>query len=175
MALAAALLVIPSRVVAAAEDENAPPSRLSRPNSLGVEFGGRGILYSLQYDRAISRRLSTGIGYMWFPNVNPDRETGEPSHAALVPLSATLHVLDGPYTPFLTAIGAPCYGCRPDANVPRAGTRWGFVPQAGVGFEWCDENRRLLRITAYAMRRPPSWGNDWRFWLGLYVGRKAGH
>ena len=44
-------------------DAQAQHTRMTNPNSLAVEGLGRGILYSIQFDRAVSDDLVAGVGY----------------------------------------------------------------------------------------------------------------
>ena len=157
--------------VASAEDGAPGQGRVVRPLVAGVELGGRGRIYSVQAEYAMSRWLSAGLGAMALPVLNPDAEHNESGAIQMAMASLTLHFLDTEASPFVTGVGAACYGCRQNCCSGQPDASWSFVPEAGAGIELRSENGFVGRLTAYRAWVPGRFGGrETRTWVGIFLG-----
>jgi hypothetical protein len=120
----------------------------SQPNSLNVELVGRALVYSLNFDRAISPHCTIGVG------ISSWRETNwwQDYHATVtvVPAYVDYFFSQQPRRAFVSA-GADWI------HVSRAGysdntfTNTGFAAVIGGGYELRDVSGFLLRLGGYVI------------------------
>ena len=144
-------------------------TRITNPNALGLELLGRGMLYTLNYDRVISDDMSAGfgIGTVSTRFLN-DQDTGK--SATLVP--AYLNY-------YLTRDAGSLFGSAGVTLVTNSSDVKGFksstgnlefpsgaiLPTFGVGYENRGDAGFLVRVTAYGVL-----GKSLTPWLGFMFG-----
>ncbi len=127
-------------------------------NFIGMELAGRGIAYSLNYDRALNSKFSIGAGLTYYQmNI-----LGIGVDLGLVPLYGNYYFTSGQtHRAFLTA-GAtilyvkaewPLNSLTPNNELigsysQAEGT--GVYPNAGIGYEFRSKSGFTVRASAYA-------------------------
>ncbi len=129
-------------------------------NFVGVEALGRGVAYSINYDRAINSRFSLGSGFSYYQwgvaGYNVDMAflplyaqyyfSGGPTHRAFVTGGATLMYakseIRGGYFDHDSGENVM------DTYAKAEGTS--VEPNAGIGYEFRSKSNFTLRVTTYA-------------------------
>jgi hypothetical protein len=75
------------------------PTNLQRPNFIGLEFAGRGVLYSLNYDRALGTNVVLGAGFSYMSA----GLLGVKATAIAIPLYTNIYFSPDTHRSFLTA------------------------------------------------------------------------
>ncbi len=138
-------------------------TRLSNPNAFGVELLGRGLVYSVFYDRVMSDVTAAGFGI-------GSVSTSQGNSTFVIPAYFNYYLAKNESSVFLTG------GASIITNTAQVGgdtTTVGslkfpstfVVPQAGVGFEDRSDAGFLFRVTGYAML-----GSSVTFWAGFSFG-----
>jgi hypothetical protein len=155
-------------------DQPDASNRPERPHAFGVELGGRGRFYSVQYDHSVTDRLALGLGAMVFPPICFMDEScpGRYKNDAAFPVYASFYLQPTNQSVFVTG----------GATVLRDHFgRWGTVPVMGVGLEERNRtNRGAFRLTLYGAFGHTDWargygpqaGDRVRIWAGVYFGRR---
>ena len=143
--------------------------RMSNPNDISIELGGRALLYSLNYGRTLSENLSLGIGYGGVATNNPD---GTPSTAtsALIPAYLSLYLAQDMSSPFITLGGnlVTNSGVLIGQNTSVGGLKFAASPiilTFGLGYEYRGYNGLMIRLTAYGL-----YSSAFFPWAGLSFG-----
>ena len=146
----------PSQGSSSLETEYKPKSQYGS-NFLGMELAGRGIAYSLNYDRAVNSKISLGGGLTYYQaNI-----IGIRVDLALVPLYANYYFTSGAtHRAFLTGGATILYakaemsldnlsssGDLIGSHAKAEGT--GVYPNAGIGYEFRSRSGFTARVTAY--------------------------
>lgn len=128
-------------------------TRVSNPNSVNVELGGRGLLYTFSYDRVLSDELSVGFGFGTVPMNDLFGNTTNVS-ATIVPLYLSYYFMREAGSLFATA-GASLVANS--SSVSGLKTSVGglqlsstpLLPTAGVGYEFRSDPGFLVRVAGY--------------------------
>lgn len=132
-----------------AAESFAQHTRMTNPNSVGVEGLGRGIRYSIFFDRAVSDDLVAGIGYGSIGStINADH--------ALIPFFMNYYLNREGKSVYVTA-GASWLlnGSAAAGQTSNLGNMAfpvsGVIPNFGIGYESRVDQGFLFRIAAYGM------------------------
>jgi len=143
--------------------------RVSNPNAVGIEFFGRGLLYSFYYDRVASDDMVAGFGFGTVSMHDlAGNDTGKT--ATLVPVYLNYYFIRDGMSPFLTA-GATIVADADDVKNLKSsvgGIEFGtnaLMPSIGFGFESRTDAGFLVRGTAYGI-----YGKKLQPWLGITFG-----
>lgn len=116
--------------------------RNEHKNTLSFELLGRGGLYSLLYDRSISRPLALGVGISFAPNTQFNQAT----NPLVIPVFAHVYPWVGAHR-LIVALGSDFVM---GSGATNAGTGV-LVPFLGIGYEMRKPSGFLLRIAPYIM------------------------
>jgi hypothetical protein len=138
-------LLLTMRLVGGGTAASAAPT-----GGFGLELGGRGLVYSLNYSQMIGEQAAIGIGVEVLPH-----PCGDCDSFIALPVYANAYFLKGSSSPFVTAGITALLGS--DALA---------IPTVGFGYEMRDHKGRTVRLTVYAIgvRGQP------RVWVGLGIG-----
>ena len=148
------LAIFAAAVVAfAAPAARAEHTRVTYPSAVGAEVLGRGLLYSVFFDRAMNDDMVAGVG---FGTVGVTATNGGRGTASMLPVYMNYYFTRDQGSLF-ASIGATVV--LNAADVETAKTRVGnltyaavpVVPVAGLGYENRGDSGFLFRLTAYAM------------------------
>lgn len=130
-------------------------TRVTYPNALSVELFGRGLMYTIQFDRVIQDDLVVGMGYGHVAlRTVDDVDTGQ--NASIIPAYVNYYLMRDQGSLFVTA-GMSIIGNSDQAKDRRS--KFGDVefssapvlPHFGVGYEVRSDTGFLFRGTAYGM------------------------
>lgn len=126
---------------------------LSRPNAISLETLGRGVLYSVNYDRSLGKSVSLGAGFSYYNFV------AGPAHASLLvlPLYSNLYFLSDSHRPFITGgIDIVSISGKVDELLDNQIklSASGAVPMLGGGYEFRGQGGFLFRAALYALVGP---------------------
>ncbi|MDR3606421.1 MAG: hypothetical protein P4M08_03460 [Oligoflexia bacterium] len=164
-ALVAASFLISMQGSPARADE----ARSLNPNALSVEVLGRGFLYTVQYDRAMTEDVFAGIGIGTVGIDNLDGSDAN-STAVLIPVYVGYYFMREHGTPFVTAGASVVANNSTATNHQTALGSMKFptgqiVGSAGAGWEERTDTGFLFRVTGYAMI-----GGNVKPWVGATFG-----
>lgn len=166
MLLAIALSLVAFSAARAAQAEHV---RVTNPNAASVELLGRGMLYTVNFDRVVTDDLVAGVGFgtTSLRDLN-DNDSG--FSTALIPVYANYYFMRDGNSLFATA-GAAILTNSGAANGRKAtfsGVEFNstpVIPQFGVGFESRSDAGFLFRATAYGIV-----SKNIRPWFGFTLG-----
>lgn len=148
---------------------HADNTRVTNPNALTAEVGGRGLLYSLGFDRVLSEQLSAGVSIGSVPMNNSDG-TSSGLTATLVPVFINFYFAEEMSSPFLTFgvnwvlnSGSVSGLTSSPGNIEFSTSP--LQPTFGLGWEYRSDPGFLVRVTAYGI-----YGNRLAPWGGLTLG-----
>lgn len=130
-------------------EAHAQHTRRTNPNTIAVEGLGRGVLYSVQFDRVVSDDLSAGFG---FGTVGATIGTSQP----LIPFYMIYYLNRDARSVFVTA-GASWLvnGAAAGGQVSSLGSMTfpasGVIPNFGLGYESRSDSGFLFRVAAYGL------------------------
>lgn len=143
-------------------------TRATYPNAAVLEVGGRGIFYSLGFDRVLNDHLAAGIGLGFIPTELPDHSAG--STVTEIPVYVNFYFSEAAGSLFLTA-GAtliPNYSTVNGLSTSLGGLTYSSNPlqvTGGLGYEYRSDTGFLFRITGYAI-----YAKSWIPWGGFSLG-----
>lgn len=148
--LALVLVVLAVPCLASAEH-----TRVTNPNNIGFEILGRGLLYSVQFDRVLNDDMAAGLG---FGHVATKTAAGADSgvNANMIPAYFNYYFAREQGSIFATA-GATLVLNSGDVKTLSASTgglEFGssaVLPTLGVGYENRGDSGFLFRFAAYAL------------------------
>jgi hypothetical protein len=130
------------------------PASLSRPNALSLEAAGRGLLYSVNYDRSIGENASIGAGFGYLDFSGVDVST----KVMFVPAYLNVYLASNHHRPFLTGgvtiihidgqVGGTVLEDKFEASATTA------MPMFGLGYEYRSDFGFLFRVSPYVMVTP---------------------
>ena len=147
----------------------AEATRITNPNAINLEVLGRGLLYSISFDRVLSDDLAAGIGFGTVGLNNIDG-TGSNQSTALIPVYINYYFMRDSGSLFVTG-GATLVGNSSGANGLKAnfsGLQFNstpVLPTFGAGFESRGDSGFLFRVTAYGII-----GQTLSPWVGFTLG-----
>ncbi len=142
-------------VFASAVPAFAEHTRVTNPNSLNVELLGRGLLYSVNFDRVVNDDLVAGVGFGSTPMRNPDGS--DPGISTfLLPFYVNYYFAREQGSIFVTAgadiasNGGSLNGLKSMfGNIYFNGNA--VLPTAGIGYENRSDAGFLFRVTVYGI------------------------
>jgi hypothetical protein len=149
------LWVLITTTVAVSTSAWAEHTRVTNPNALNVEFLGRGMLYSVNYDRVVNDDIVAGFGFGSTPLSYPDG-TGAGVSTALIPVWASyyfareqgsFYVTGG--ADIVTNTGAVSGLKSTFGNI--AFNANPVLPYVGVGYENRGDSGFLFRVAVYGI------------------------
>jgi hypothetical protein len=166
--IAALALCFGISLMAFATTASADDARPLNPNSVNVEILGKGFLYTVNYDRALTEDIFAGIGFGTVGLNNPDGSSANVT-ADMFPVYLGYYFIREHGTPFLE-VGASAITSN---NVKNLVTNLGgmtfsssqLLPFAGLGYEERTDYNFLFRVTGYAMC-----GQNVKPWFGATFG-----
>jgi hypothetical protein len=148
-ATAVVLLVLPSVVSAGVRDD--------RPNLVGGELGGRGVAFTLNYERYVSSKFGLGAGLMAI-KVSGAGVTILPLYASYLPGNV--------HSPYFSA-GATLLAGGGDLNDWES--TW--LIHASVGYQYSSPGGFFVRpFFTYLRPTERGSGDDYLIWPGLTIG-----
>lgn len=135
-------------------------TRVTNPSALNLEVLGRGILYSVNFDRVMDDNLAAGIGFGTTSLVG----TG---NATMIPAYVNYYFLKDSGSLYATGGATIAIG----DDVDTAETKFGsielnsVVPTFGLGYENRGDSGFLFRITGYGLI-----GAKFSPWVGFTFG-----
>jgi hypothetical protein len=154
---------------AGAQTAKADEARSLNPNAISLEIFGKGLLYTVQYDRAMTEDFFAGIGV---GTVGIDNLDGSDANATavLVPVYAGYYFMREQGSPYVE-IGASIVANNSTAtnhqtsigNVQFSSNQ--VLPHFGAGWETRTDQGFLFRVTGYGIV-----GKTLRPWFGATLG-----
>lgn len=142
-------------VIVAAPSAFAEHVRVTNPNALNVEFLGRGMLYSISFDRVVNDDLVAGVGFGTTSlRTLTDVDTGVST--ALIPIYVNYYFMREGSSPFAT-LGANIVtnsANAADLKSTYSGIEFGsraVQPTFGVGYESRSDAGFLFRVSIYGI------------------------
>jgi hypothetical protein len=137
-------------------------TRVTNPNALSVELLGRGVLYSISYDRVMDDHLAAGFGVGAVPTSS---ET-----AMILPAYVNYYFFKEQGSLFATAGVGLVLNSSSVKNTESTVGSFAFpsnavIPQFGVGYENRGDTGFLFRVTAYGLV-----GDEFMPWGGFSFG-----
>ena len=141
---------------------SAEPTRLTYPNAVSIEGFGRGLLYSVDFDRVVSDDFVMGAGFGTAPT--------SIATATVIPVYANYYFMRDAGSVFVTA-GVDFI---PNSNsVAGSQTSTGsfvftsaaMVATFGAGYEYRSDNGFILRATGYGIATA-----SLQAWAGFNIG-----
>lgn len=149
-------------LAASGKAAHAEHTRVTNPNFLGVEAFGRGLLYSIQYDRAVNDDLVAGFGY-GSVGVEPGSST------SIVPVYINYYFAREQGSFYATAGVSFATNRSSSASTSSIGglefSSSPLIPVIGAGFEERGDSGFLFRATVYGLL-----GKSYTPWFGLGFG-----
>jgi hypothetical protein len=147
--------VIAVGMLASADPARAEHTRVTNPNALNVEVFGRGLLYSVNFDRVVSDDLVAGIGFgSTSMRTLDDQDPGVT--ATLVPVYVNYYFMRDQGSLYVTA-GADVVTNSSDLKGLKS-TYGGMqfnanavLPTFGLGYENRGDYGFLFRVAAYGV------------------------
>ena len=151
-------------------------------NAIAIEFLGRGLLYSVSYDRMLGRNVSLGAGYA-YANFNMDLAASSSIEVMVIPIYSNIYFLTRRHRPFVTAgINITQFTAISELETKAVTNSKGLgdaipidlkagvsitvpAPHIGGGYEYRNPNGILARLTLYGH----AYGT-FIPWLGIGVG-----
>jgi hypothetical protein len=147
----------------------AEDTRVTNPNAVLLEVGGRGILYSVNYDRVVSEDLAFGIGYGSGP-VTSANGVDTSQSVSLIPVYVNLYLMRDQGSLYVT--GGADFVTNPGSIVGYSANQSGVVfqntsimPTFGVGYENRSDAGFLVRATGYVLV-----ASNVKPWAGFSIG-----
>lgn len=145
----ASLLALPSVAASGIRDE--------RPNLIGGELGGRGVLFTLNYERFVTNDVGLGAGIMAI-KTSGGGITVLPLYVSFVPGNT--------HSPYLSAGATMLSG---GGDVQDWESTWLFTVSAG--YQYQSSGGFFVRpFFAYLRPTEPGTGDDYIVWPGLTIG-----
>lgn len=144
-------------------------TRVTYPTAIVLELGGRGILYSLNFDRVLTEDFSFGIGVGTVQANFPNGTTADKS-TAIIPAYFTYYIWRDAGS-FFGTLGAnliPNASSVQGLTTSTGGVELNNNPiqgTAGIGYEMRSDTGFLFRITGYGIL-----ASSFAPWAGLSVG-----
>jgi hypothetical protein len=166
-----AVLAMVIAMLAGAPQAMAAHTRVTNPNAVSLELFGRGLLWTLNYDRVVSDDLVAGIGYGRTPLKTLAGDDANTS-TGLLPVYLSYYFMREASSIFATA-GASIVVNNDDAKGKKAtfsglefNSSTPLLPTFGVGFEnRGDVAGFLVRVAAYGVI-----GKTIAPWFGFSMG-----
>jgi hypothetical protein len=136
-------------------DESTAP--LERPNTVFVEFLGRGGTFSVNYDRLLSDLWAVGGGFSFGSSAG--------TSYFIFPVYGNYYFLTTPSRWFVT-VGATISTLNQTVNSPSPGNFGGVGFNAGAGFEYRTQGGGFLRVAPYLLM----YGGVASPWIGFSFG-----
>ena len=157
-ALSAAILLCPMPSPGHAQDTARTNSRAALRNDVGIELGGKAVIYSFSYQRMIvpALGLEAGAGALGGGS-STDNTT-----LAFFPVSAKLYLFPRNASIYLTGGAVFATAHANTGPFDNASATYG---QAGIGFEFRSSSGFLIRGTAYTL----VFSGEYLIWPGLTV------
>ena len=152
----------------AASDDSSPESiATERPNAISFELLGRGLLYSIDYDRSLSDSIAVGVGYSsWGVDAtSSDGTTYAAATIRIIPLYLNYYFYNSGGNRWFVTGGIDIISASFDFDGFRlSGT--GAVFTGGVGYEYRAHNGFLIRVNPYIF----GGFSAAQVWLGITLG-----
>ncbi len=131
-------------------------TRPTYPNAVSFEVFGRGLLYTLQFDRVVNDDIVAGFGFGSVATRYKDTDTDTGQTALMVPVYANYYFIKKGSTPFAT-LGATLVANSGDVKNYKSSlgnlefTSNPVIPTFGVGYEARTDQGFMFRLTGYGM------------------------
>ena len=163
------VLALAVLTVAAPRIARADEARSLNPNAISIEIFGKDLLYTVQYDRAMTEDFFAGIGVSTVGINNLDGSDAN-STAVLVPVYAGYYFMREQGSPYVE-VGASIVANNSTAtnhetsigNVQFSSSQ--VLPHFGAGWETRTDQGFLFRVTGYGIV-----GQTIRPWFGATFG-----
>ena len=144
-------------------------TRVTNPNAINIEFLGRGMLYSIAYDRIVNNDIVAGVGFGSTSMRNQDG-TDPGVSTILIPIYASYYFARDQGS-FYATVGADIVSNSASLNGLKS-TFGGItfnsnavLPTFGLGYENRSDSGFLFRATAYGI-----YASSINPWGGLTLG-----
>jgi hypothetical protein len=136
--------------------------RQDQPNLLGVELLGRGLIYSVNYERSLTPRTGIGMGTAYW---NIDK-----AHIAIVPLYASWNPVGDRHSLYLAAGTTLIYGREKSFLFDTPGSESAFLAAgtSSVGYQYRSSGGYVIRPALNILLSRH--GNI--VWPGITLGRR---
>jgi hypothetical protein len=163
------LMVLVAFVGMNVPEARAEATRVTNPSAINLEVLGRGLLYSISFDRVLNDDLAAGIGFGTTTLNNLDGTSSGVS-TALIPVYINYYFMRDAGSLFVTG-GATIVGNSSGANGLKAnfsGLQFNstpVLPTFGLGYENRGDSGFLFRVTGYGII-----GQTLAPWVGFTLG-----
>lgn len=142
-------------------------SAMERPNSLSFELLGRGLLYSLNYDREVTPEIGVGFGLsFWKVGAHDaDNKHYEATRITIVPIYLDYYFYNNRGNRFYVNGGLDMISAKFSDSAFTNDSDSGVYFVAGTGYEYRGDNGFLFRGTLYLF-----FAGDIHLWPGLSLG-----
>lgn len=132
------------------ESAFADNTRVTYPNAINVEAGGRALIYSITFDRALNENLVAGLGIGNASTANSGPSTW------VVPVYLNYYLMQDAGSLFITA-GADIltsnsvYGMPASVGSLQFNSNSPILGTFGLGYEYRSDAQFLVRLAAYGL------------------------
>jgi len=145
------ILVLPMSGTSFADEA----TRLTNPNAVSVEGLGRGLLYSIDFDRVLNDDMAAGFGFGTSGTQNPDSSSSSQT-ATLFPVYINYYFMRDQGSLYVTAGAAIVtnYTSLSGLKASVGGLKFPnsvLLPEFGAGYESRGDSGFLFRVTAYGI------------------------
>lgn len=134
--------------------------RIWGANHLSLELGGRGMFYSVNYDRYIGRHVALGAGFSY---MGLETQSYGRVPLTVVPIYSNFYAGVKAHRPYLT--GGVSVAKLHGEGSPTVDGMVGVFPSFGAGYEYRSDEGFIFRATPYVALMPKATG-----WLGVTFG-----
>ncbi len=143
---------------------HAEHTRVTYPSVLGVEVLGRGLVYSVFFDRALDDQLVAGIGFGHVKLTSPSKT----DTVTVIPVYANYYFAREAGSLFASGGVTVATADVDNLKSNTSGVEFGsapIVPTVGLGYENRSDAKFLFRMAAYALV-----AENVRPWVGFSLG-----
>jgi len=130
-------------------------TRVTNPNAFSAEFGGRGLLYSVGFDRVLNDNLVAGIAY-GSVSLNNSQGLSADLSASMLPMYVNYYLTQDAGSFFATVGVNLILNASNAAGYTASVNSLEFsssplMPTFGIGYEYRSDAGFLARLAAYGM------------------------
>lgn len=142
-------------------------TRATNPSALSLELGGRGFLYSLNFDRVLNDNLAVGLG---IGNVTAAGSNAVSQSSLVIPVYFSFYLMPDASSIYLTAGADLVTSASAWAGLTSSPGGLNFssspiIGNFGIGYEYRSDAGYLVRVTGYGI-----YGSSLIPWGGISFG-----